>query len=167
MAGRLPLLEDKALAIATPGFDHVGITVSNLDRTLTFYRDMFGLEPLFKVSAEGRDLSAAVGVPDAHLRFAFIRIGSTEVELLEYDSDRDTAFTRRNCDVGAPHLCLHVADIADSFEELKAKGVSFYAPPLLIEAGPLAGCQFAYLRDPDGITLELFETPGTPASANG
>ncbi len=155
------------MAIATPTLHHVGITVGSLERSLAFYRDMFGLEPLFEVTAEGPELSAAVGVPGARLRFAFIRIGAAEVELLEYDNDRDASFTRRNCDVGAPHLCLHVADIAHSYQELRAKGVSFYAPPLLIESGPLAGCRFAYLRDPDGITLELFETPSTTESTDG
>lgn len=147
------------MTVTPIGLHHVGLTVKDLDRSLRFYEDMFGLRPVFDVRSEGPALSDAVGVPDAKLRFAFLHIGDAELELLEYANDRDTSYSRRNCDVGAPHLCLHVVDLEASYRELKAKGVSFYAPPLHITDGPLAGCSFTYLRDPDGITVELFETP--------
>ena len=81
----------------------------------------------------------------------------TDVELLSYNNDRDENFSRRNSDVGSPHLCIVVDDINASYQELKAKGVEFFAEPLHIEGGPLDGCWFVYFRDPDGITLELFE----------
>lgn len=136
---------------------HVGLTVKNLERSLEWYRQMFGVEPVFVTYAEGEPLATAVGVPDAKLSFAFLRFGETDVELLSYDNDRDEDFSRRNCDVGSPHLCILVEDIQASYHELKAKGVEFFAEPLHIESGPLGGCSFVYFRDPDGITLELFE----------
>jgi catechol 2,3-dioxygenase-like lactoylglutathione lyase family enzyme len=136
---------------------HVGLTVKDLDKSLEWYRQMFGVEPVFVTYAEGEQLSAAVGVPDAKLSFAFLRFGETDVELLSYNNDRDETFGRRNCDVGSPHLCILVDDINTSYRDLKAKGVEFFAEPLHIEGGPLDGCSFVYFRDPDGITLELFE----------
>ncbi len=136
---------------------HVGLTVKDLDKSLAWYRQMFGVEPVFVTYAEGEQLSAAVGVPGAKLSFAFLRFGETDVELLSYNNDRDENFSRRNCDVGSPHLCILVDDIDASYRDLKAKGVEFFAEPLHIEGGPLDGCSFVYFRDPDGITLELFE----------
>lgn len=136
---------------------HVGLTVKDIDKSLEWYGRMFGVEPVFVTKAEGDELAAAVGVPGAKLTFAFLRFGETDVELLSYDNDRDENFGRRNCDVGSPHLCLLVDDIEASYQDLKAKGAEFFAEPLHIQGGPLDGCSFVYFRDPDGITLELFE----------
>jgi catechol 2,3-dioxygenase-like lactoylglutathione lyase family enzyme len=60
--------------------------------------------------------------------------------------------------VGAPHLCFDVPDIGAACQELRDKGADFYAEPLRINDGPRAGCAFAYLRDPGGITLEIFQS---------
>jgi catechol 2,3-dioxygenase-like lactoylglutathione lyase family enzyme len=142
------------------GFNHVGVTVSDLDVTLEFYRAMFGLEPTFVAEGDSAELASAVGVPGARLRFAFVPVGQGIVEVLEYDNPRRTTFESRNCDVGAPHICIDVDDIDAAYEELLAKGAEFYSPPFRIDSGPLAGCAFAYLKDPDGITLEIFEQAG-------
>lgn len=139
------------------GMHHLGLSVANLERSLKYYKQMFGLEPEFVAKGDGEDLSRAVGVPQAKLTFAFLRLGNGTVELLEYDNDRQTRYGLRNSDVGAPHLCFDVADIDAAYTELLAKGADFYSEPLRITDGPLAGCAFAYLRDPDGLTLEIFQ----------
>ena len=146
---------------------HVGLTVKDIDRSLAFYEKMFGVTPLFVNSASGDELSTSLGVPDAKLRFAFLQFGDGVVELLSYDNPRKESFTRRNCDVGSAHVCIHVDDIRSAYEELKEKDAEFFSEPLRIDGGPLDGCSFVYLRDPDGITLELFETAKkSPAGEN-
>jgi catechol 2,3-dioxygenase-like lactoylglutathione lyase family enzyme len=139
------------------GMHHLGLTVSNLQRSLEYYKRMFGLEPEFVTTGDGEDLSRAVGVPGAKLNFAFLRLGNGTVELLQYDNDRKDTYGLRNCDVGAPHLCFDVADIDAAYEELLGKGADFYSAPVRVADGPLEGCSFAYLRDPDGLTLEIFQ----------
>jgi len=148
-------MEDGSLEIL--GIHHLGLTVANLERSLEYYQRMFGLEPEFVAHGDGEELSRAVGVPGARLTFAFLRLGRGTVELLEYDNDRQTSYGLRNSDVGAPHLCFDVPDIDAAYAELVAKGADFYSAPIWIADGPLAGCAFAYLRDPDGITLEIFQ----------
>jgi catechol 2,3-dioxygenase-like lactoylglutathione lyase family enzyme len=143
---------------------HFGLTVSNLSRSLEFYQRMFGLVPEFIAHGDGDDLSAAVGVSDAKLNFAFLKLGGGTVELLEYENERQLDYDKRNCDVGAPHLCFDVPDIDAAYAELQDKGADFYSRPLRIIDGPLAGCAFAYLRDPDGLTLEIFQS--APGSAH-
>lgn len=143
--------------IEAAGVQHIGIPVSSLERSLRFYRDVFGVIPEFVAEGSGEALSTALGVPDAVLSFAFLRIGSAIIELLEYRNPRGEPFDRRNCDVGATHVAFEVTDIDVAYEELIGKGVAFNAPPFRIDSGPLNGCAFAYFADPDGVQLELFE----------
>ncbi len=142
---------------------HVGITVRDLDASLAWYADVLGVEPEVVAEGSGEELGRAVGVPDAKLRFAMLRLGGAVVELLCYDNDRDDTFTRSNADVGSAHVCIDVPDLQQAYDALRAKGVDFLSPPFRITSGPLDGCGFAYFRDPDGVTLEIFETAGAPA----
>lgn len=140
---------------------HVGITVADLEASLAWYEEVFGLTREFVAEGSGPELSRAVGVPDARLRFAFLRFGSCVLELLCYDNDGEDSYTRSNADVGSAHVCIDVPDLRATHRELEAKGIEFLAPPLDIEEGPLAGCSFVYFKDPNGVTLELFQSAGT------
>ena len=76
------LREDSVMEIT--GMHHIGLTVASLERSLAYYKEMFGLEPEFVATGDGDDLSRAVGVPGAKLTFAFLRVGAGTVELIEY-----------------------------------------------------------------------------------
>jgi catechol 2,3-dioxygenase-like lactoylglutathione lyase family enzyme len=136
---------------------HVGITVRDLEGSLQWYERVFDVEREFVAEGSGPELSRAVGVPDARLRFAFLRLGSCVVELLCYDNERQERFDRTNADVGSAHVCIDVPDLQAAYERMRAEGVEFLSPPLYIDDGPLEGCTFVYFTDPDGVTLELFE----------
>ena len=140
---------------------HVGITVRDLESSLQWYEQTFGVTREFIAHGTGPDLSTAVGVKDANLRFAFLRFGNCVVELLCYDNERDEMFERSNADVGSTHVCIDVPDLQAAYDDFQGKGIEFLAPPLYIDDGPLAGCSFVYFKDPNGVTLELFETAGT------
>jgi catechol 2,3-dioxygenase-like lactoylglutathione lyase family enzyme len=148
--------------ISTTQVQHVGISVRDLNRTLMFYKDVLGIEPQFVSNGSGEELSKAVGVPNAILAFAFLRLGPTILELLEYTSPRGSDYDRQNCDIGAVHVAFQVPDMRTAYEQLVRQGIEFNAPPLTITEGPLAGSKFAYFSDPDGVQLEIFEV-GTSA----
>jgi catechol 2,3-dioxygenase-like lactoylglutathione lyase family enzyme len=136
---------------------HVGISVRSLHRSLEFYRDVLGIEPEFVATGSGQELSKAVGVPNAILAFAFLRLGPTILELLEYTNPRGSDYDRQNCDVGAVHVAFQVPDMQAAYDQLETQGIEFNAPPFAINEGPLAGSKFAYFSDPDGVQLEIFE----------
>lgn len=141
------------------GLHHVGVTVSDLDRSLTWYRIIFGLAPDVEETGSGPDLCATVQVPDVDLRYAFLNVGNTRTELLQYVSPPGKPFSSANNDVGAVHICLVVDDVNESYKRLSDQGVLFNAPPLRLEEGAMAGHTIVYLRDPDGIQLELMQEP--------
>jgi catechol 2,3-dioxygenase-like lactoylglutathione lyase family enzyme len=140
--------------ILAKGFQHVGVPVRNMERSLSFYRDLFGIEPTFVADSNGPDVEQLVGVPGADILFAFLPIGNAVLELLEYRNPRGRDHDRRNCDIGAVHICFDVDDIEAVYELLLQRNVDVSGPPMPIESGPLAGYSSLYFKDPDGVQLE-------------
>lgn len=143
----------------TKAANHIGIPVSDLDQSLRFYRDVFGVEPEFVTEYGDRSLSERLRVEDPRIRIAFLKLAAgVAIELLEFRSPRSRAYSLRDSDVGATHVCLEVEDIDSAFAELQAKGVDCYADPFLEPGpGPFAGTRWLFFKDPDGISFELLE----------
>lgn len=142
---------------------HVGITVSDLDRSVAFYHDVLGLQFVVPPTPwfEGDHLARGLGVlPPVALRVALFEVGegATWFEVLQYRTPPST--TRQalpQSDIGAAHVAFHVDDIATTFAELRSKGVPFNSEPNTVDDGPLAGWRWVYFTDPDGHTMELVE----------
>src|SRR5579875_1475394 len=115
------------------GVHHVGLTVSDLDRSFAFYERLLGRVRDFTTESEGPVLSKAVGVPNAQLRFGFITMGSLHLELLEYRNPRRTQYELSNADPGAAHVCFEVSDLKEAMTTLAEEGIRFYSEPLEIE----------------------------------
>ncbi len=147
------------MAFTVQGLHHIGLTVSDMQASFAWYSRMFGLEGGPVNHGEGEELSRALQVDGAALSFSMIDIGGTRIEFLQYHSPEGLPFDRRNADVGSAHLCLQVSDMDAAYAELTEKGAVFNAPPVTLTDGDLAGSRWAYLRDPDGIQLEIWQTP--------
>jgi catechol 2,3-dioxygenase-like lactoylglutathione lyase family enzyme len=148
---------------------HVGIPVSNLERSLAWYQDVLEIVAANVTGAgSGEVLSQMLEVPDADVRAAFVKVGDhMQFELLQYHAPTPEPYTLRNCDIGAVHICFEVDDIHAAHDELKAKGVHINSPPVPLDGtgGDLDGHWFCYFRDPDGVQLELMELPKANGSA--
>jgi catechol 2,3-dioxygenase-like lactoylglutathione lyase family enzyme len=140
---------------------HVGLVVSNLDRSIYFYHDILGL-PFANEPTEwfsGPELERGVGVPGARLRQTSLWVGeNSTMELIEYaNRPADNTDHIPNHHLGAAHVCFKVEDIRAKKAELEAKGVEFYSEVNVVDEGPLAGWRWCYFSDPDGLALELVE----------
>jgi catechol 2,3-dioxygenase-like lactoylglutathione lyase family enzyme len=148
--------------MAIVGAHHTGYTVSDLDRSVVFYRDMLGFELIATQEKEGGYLAAIVGYPDAHVRMAHLRVpgGDHVLELFEYLAPAGARTDVEPRNVGASHVCLLVDDLPAVYERLRERGVdSFVSPPVEVDTGINRGGFGLYLRDPDGINVELFQPP--------
>jgi catechol 2,3-dioxygenase-like lactoylglutathione lyase family enzyme len=142
---------------------HTGYTVSDLERSLEFYRDLLGCEVIATQEKQGGYLAAIVGYPDAHVRMAHLRAPESAhvIELFQYLSpapDGSAALRwlePRN--VGTSHISFIVGDLRAIYDRLLAAGVEFFSPPVEIDTGINEGGRALYLRDPDGIPMELFQ----------
>lgn len=141
------------------GFFHGGITVSDMDRSLPFYRDGLGLEQEFDRLLDAPYLREVLGLGFEAIRAVYLRIpGGGFVELLEYRGIERLPAVSRPCDYGAGHLCLYVDGIDEVFGRLVAMGYGARSGGVVdITAGPNAGARSVYMADPDGYAVELFQ----------
>ena len=140
---------------------HVGINVSDLDRSIAFYRNLFGVEPLFVNDMRGEGLSTGAGVPGADLRFCLMKIQNVILEIIEWKSPQNPAPKVDVPYIGGFHIAFEVEDIQTVYDTLSEQGIEFIARPHRFvpeDAAPdLVGATFVYFSDPDGIGLEVFQ----------
>ena len=151
------------MVASTSRIHHTGYTVSDLERSVAFYRDLLGCEVIATQTKQGGYLAAIVGYPDAHVRMAHLRLPDSDhvVELFEYLAPAGRHADVEPKNVGASHLCFVTDDLRGLYERLLAEGVSFVSPPVEVDTGFNAGGYALYLRDPDGIAVELFQPPAS------
>jgi catechol 2,3-dioxygenase-like lactoylglutathione lyase family enzyme len=140
---------------------HTGLTISDLDRSLRFWRDAMGMQVLFQQEKKGGYLETIVGEPGAHVRMAHLAFDGEgpRIELFEYLAPAGGRHTQRPADVGFAHVCVACDDIEERLERLVAAGGEAITGPVTIDTGANAGGRGLYLRDPDGHVVELFERP--------
>lgn len=109
----------------------VALTVSDVARSTTFYRDAIGLRFLFSAGPT----------------LAFFDIGGVRLMLSGPEGD----FTPGSSTV----LYLKVGDIDAEYAAMRARGVAFVDKPHLIASMPDHDLWMTFLRDPDGHTLAL------------
>ncbi|MGH7332051.1 MAG: VOC family protein [Candidatus Rokuibacteriota bacterium] len=145
------------------GILHTGLTVSDLDRSLAFYRDLLGLELIAQWDSSQPYLRTIVSYPDAELRIALLRlpgpagVAGHHIELLEYRRPRGTRGDANTYNPGNGHVAFMVDDLDTTYTELRAKGVRFKSAPVDITHGRNTGGRAVYFFDPDDITLEMIQ----------
>ena len=139
---------------------HTGITVSDLERSMRFYRDVLGFEVSPPVTVSGPMFEKVTGVPGCVIDVAFARGAGHIVELLCYRApDGRKTSTLRACDPGFWHLCLKVRDIEQVVRAIRAEGFEAVSEIQTAADPPVKGLRVVYARDPDGVVLELIEEP--------
>jgi len=145
---------------------HFSFTVSDIERSVVFYRDVLGMELVHRQVQDNAYTRKLVGYPDAHLLVAQLRIKGAPVgrshhllELIQYVAPKGEKVDTRTVNTGTAHLALEVDDIAAEYERMSALGVRFRHVPVAIEAGINKGGYACYFLDPDDITLELLQAP--------
>lgn len=142
------------------GVSHFGIHVSDLDRSIAFYRDLLGLEQIAHWVRDQPYIQELVGYPGVELHVAVFRFPGSEsfLEVLEYRNVEKQAVDASNANPGTAHFCVYVPDLDALHARLVANGVSFVSGVKSPTVGPNSGAKVVYLIDPDGIRIELLET---------
>ena len=142
---------------------HIGLTVLDLDRSVAFYRDVLGLEYQGELVMEGPAADAIFGRPDSRARVAYLcggkALNSPPVELIQFTEHRPEEQKTDLFRTSVSEICFVTDDIQKEYERLTALGEEFISPPQEFDftADGFGRSRAVYLRDPDGIILELMQ----------
>jgi catechol 2,3-dioxygenase-like lactoylglutathione lyase family enzyme len=143
------------------GIVHVGVTVSDLERSVRFYTEGLGLAVAVRQTSSAGYL-AVTGYPGVEIATAFVEApdDGVRIELQEYRRVGDHGSREPGtAPAGSSHICLRVDDVAAALERAEAAGGRRVTEPVEIDSGINDGGAAVYLRDPDGYTIELFQPP--------
>jgi lactoylglutathione lyase len=143
------------------GIVHVGVTVSDLERSVHFYTEGLGLDLAVRQTSAAEYL-AVTGHPGVEIATAFVEApgGGVRIELQEYRRVGDHGSREPGtAPVGSSHICLRVDDVAAALGRAEAAGGRRVTDPVKLDSGINDGGAAVYLRDPDGYTIELFQPP--------
>ena len=142
--------------------DHIGITVRDMGRSVDFWERLLGVESRDRDQLAGPQLGSLLGYPPGlRIDRCWVDLpAGGALELLQYLDRDDTPYDEGTAHPGNVHVCLAVDDMAAAHTHALAAGARPVGGPIEVKAGPNAGSQVAYLRTPDGVTLELRRTPG-------
>ena len=122
----------------------IGIVVSDAERSLTFYRDVLGMESV-------NDKNSELG------HVWFLRCGRTTLELLQFDiPPESTGPTDATKAFGYRFLMLRVSDIEAAVDACASAG---YAVPIPVSR--VGDLRYAFVADPDGNWIELLDADPT------
>lgn len=121
---------------------HTMLRVTDMDKSIDFYTNIFGMELLRKKE-----------FPEGKFTLAFLGYGSEEENtVLELTHNWETD----SYDLGNAygHIAIGVEDAYKACDEISAKGGHLVRP-----AGPMKGTTtvIAFVKDPDGYMIELIE----------
>ena len=137
---------------------HVGLTVSDIGRTVEFYRKYFGFKlelsgqfpdgffnekpTLYRLKAGAGSKVALITSPDGFTIELFQFFDQTPFRAAQWNTP------------GYHHICLKVEDVNAKYQEMKADGVEFYFEPDH-KGDPKNNEYWVFLKDPDGNMIEL------------
>lgn len=125
------------------GFEHIGMTSADLERSIGFYVGLLGLELVLRKRQASGEL-------------AFLDAGGGMLEIVAPDRPVEKARDVPDGVAGIRHLTLAFSDIGPVVERLAAAGVEIIEPPRAT-FNPEVLSRVAFCRDPDGIVVELAE----------
>ena len=140
-------------------FDHVGITVADLDTATAFFVGL-GLEVEERMFVEGEFLDTVIGIPDARTEIVMLRPpdGGTDLELSSFvrpDHQAGSPAAMAN-ELGLRNVGFEVDDLQAAVDQLAADGYG-----LVGDIGQYEQVwRMAYVRGPDGIIVSLAERVG-------
>ena len=121
---------------------HIAITAKNSEASVSFYKNNLGFNEIRRFTKPGWDGSAII-----------LELGDFQLEIFQFQGSIDRKDDLSNLKViGLKHISIQVESVKDKHKELKDKGVDIDEP---VKGTTCAW--FCFLRDPDGIPIELYE----------
>lgn len=153
---------------AVPGahrFDHVGLSVPDLEAAVGFFVECFGAKVVFRLdppATPGPVGAERLGADkDASFALAMLSLGGARIELLQWWSPKARGPAPLVESRGGSHVAVEVADVGEALSRLaEVAGVSVVGEPVTFTEGPTPGLTNAFARAPWGALIELVSWGG-------
>lgn len=142
---------------------HVGLTVSDLDRSIIFYRDILGLEFQGEILMVGEETDKMFHKKNCKARVAYLNgsknMEAPPVELIQFV---DNAVNNVQSDLfttSISELCFYTEDIDSVYKNLIENNIECLSEPQYFDftAQGFGKSKAFYFKDPDGIILEMMQ----------
>ena len=146
------------------GIDAIGITVSDMDRSLAFYTQVLAFKQVAEAEVLGDAYEHLTGVFGLRMQVVRLQLGDEFIELIHYLTPRGRPIpeSSHSNDSWFQHIAIIVTDMDKAYAHLRKHKVEHAspAPQRLPDWNPNAGgIEAFYFRDPDGQYLEILEFP--------
>jgi len=133
---------------------HVGLTVSDLDASIAFYRDVIGFTLDGRYDIAGEWFDTLTHNQGAQLDVAMLQLGGFTLQLVAYDAGGGGRLELAHHHVGNPHLNITVDDLDARHAAITATGRCNPTPIVNIMESEIRSF---YVEDPDGVPVELLQ----------
>lgn len=142
---------------------HIGITVSDLDRSIAFYRDILGLEFQGEILMSGEETDKIFNRNNTKARLAYLNgaknLQSPPVELIQFIGTPVNKVESDLFNTSISELCFYTDDIDAVYNYLIENDVECISEPAYFDFTKegFGKSKAFYFKDPDGIILEVME----------
>ena len=142
----------------------IGMTVSDLDRSVDFFSKVLAFEKVSEVEVFGTEYEHLQGVFGLRMKVARLKLGEEVIELTEYLTPTGQSIPQdsHSNDLWFQHIAIVVKDMENAYQHLRQFKVQHVstAPQRIPDWNQAAaGVKAFYFRDPDGHNLELIFFP--------
>jgi catechol 2,3-dioxygenase-like lactoylglutathione lyase family enzyme len=159
-----PETRARAASPLAQAVETVGMTVSDMDRSIAFFTGVLMFEKVSDMEVAGAEYDRLQGVFGTRLRIARLRLGREQLELTEYLAPRGRPIDTdsRSNDRWFQHVAIIVSDMEAAYARLRQHKVQHASPePQRLPDWNAAagGIRAFYFKDPDGHPLEILQFP--------
>ncbi|HSF68442.1 MAG TPA: VOC family protein [Nitrospiraceae bacterium] len=161
----IQVLAGESHPVSVTGLGWIGFTVSDMDRSVAFYRDVLTFKPVSDVEVDGPEYDKLWGIFGLRARVVRMQLGEQQLELVEFLSPPDLRpipMPSYSHDLWFQHIAIVVRDMDEAWAQLRKHHVRQISPrPQTIPVSNVAaaGIKAIKFRDPDGHNLELLWFP--------
>ena len=143
---------------------HIGITVSNIENSIKFYRYILGLTLIGQAIMEGKETDALFAMNNCKVKIAYLNgsdnIIAPPIELLQFVSPETIKDEPKLNKISVSEICFRVKNIEKVYKHLINNNVECLSEPQEFDftSYGFSKSKALYFKDHDGIILELMET---------
>lgn len=142
---------------------HIGITVTDMEKSVVFYNKILGLKITGQIEMKGEESDRLFGMKNSLVKLTYLsgteELMSPPVELIQFVGRETKKLPCSLTQTSISEICFACTDIDKVYEKLQAEGVECLSGPEFFDFSEIGfgKSKAFYFKDPDGIILEVIQ----------